>query len=143
MSNKKHKNKHKKTENDLLYSVDYMLDNNYVDVMNEIEMYQAEIKRADKKAKKKAMKKFNKKGFYPYEYQVHAREHVIQEMSDSSFMDRIINALNQMTPVVLILSRLVAALIVSILNLSIIRSKISKKTLRKLENVYNIAMSLC
>lgn len=138
----KQKKKNKKKGSQVEVSFDDMLNVQYTTLVDEIEYYQAELKRADKKAKKKAMKAFDGKNFYPYEYQLAARERVIQEMEGSSLFDRIIRFFHEMAPVIKIFGRLVAALVVTILSVSQIKSRISKKTLKKLNTVYNLAMSL-
>lgn len=137
---KKKKAKKKKQKNQP--TMDDLLDYQYVSIVDEIEHYQAEIKRADRKAKKRAMKAFTGKGFYPYEYQLAARERVINEMEDSNILDKCIRIFRELKPIVKIISRLVASLIVSILSLSMIRSKIKKPTLKKLQLVYELAMKI-
>lgn len=136
MANKK--KKAKKQE----YSMDDILDYQYTSLIDEIEQYQAEIKRADKKAKKKAMKKFKGNGFYPYEYQLAARERVINEMEGSNILDKCIRLFNEMKPIIKIISRLIASLIVSILSISLIKSRIKPGTLKKLQAVYEMSMSI-
>ena len=64
----------------------------------------------------KMQKKFNGKGFYPYEYQLNAREHVVQEMVDANFLDRCMKLFQEIVPIVKIIARLVAALILEILS---------------------------
>lgn len=137
----KNKAKHKKKKKSQI-SFDDMLNVQYTTLVDEIEYYQAELKRADKKAKKKALKVFDGNNFYPYEYQIAARERVIQEMEGASIFDRIIRFFHEMTPVLKIFSRLVAALVITILSVSQIKARISKKTLRKLNTIYDLAMSL-
>ena len=126
----------------VLYTMDMSLDYQYANLIDEIELYQAEIRRADKKAKKKMSKKFNGKGFYPYEYQLEAREHVIHEMSDASFFDRVLKCIQELVPVAIIIARLVASLIIAILSVSQIQGRIKPDTLNKMKNVYNIAMQV-
>lgn len=134
--------KKKEKSSDILYNMDVVLDAQYADLMDEITIYQAEIERADKKAKRKMNRKFNGKNFYPYEYQMIAREHVIQEMTDKDFFTRVSTCLQQLGPIVILIARLVAALIIAILSVTQIKGKISKDTLSKMESVYNIAMSV-
>ena len=139
---KKNKKKVNERDDNVLYNMDIVLDANYAQMMDEIEMYQAEIRRADRKSKKKMQKKFNGKGFYPYEYQLNAREHVVQEMVDANFLDRCMKLFQEIVPIVKIIARLVAALILSILSVTQVNGRISKETLSKLSAVYNLAMSV-
>ena len=132
----------KKSNTNVLCTVDMALDYQYANLIDEIEIYQAEIKRADRKAKKKMSKKFNGKGFYPYEYQLEAREHVIHEMSDANFFDRALKCIQELIPVAIIIARLVASLIIAILSVTQIQGRIKPETLTKMKSVYNIAMQV-
>lgn len=138
------KKKGKKKKNSVAnYTMDDMLNYQYLSLVDEINHYQAEIKRADKKGKKKALKAFNGKGFYPYEYELAARERVVNEMEGSGFIDRILKCFQEMAPIIQLISRLVAALVVAILSISQIKGRINKNTLKKLQNIYEFAMSVC
>ena len=53
---KKNKKKVNERDDNVLYNMDIVLDANYAQMMDEIEMYQAEIRRADRKSKKKMQK---------------------------------------------------------------------------------------
>lgn len=134
--------KSKKEESGVLYNIDMTLDYQYANLIDEIEIYQAEIARADKKAKKKMSSKFNGKGFYPYEYQLTAREHVIHEMNDANFFDRVMKCIQELVPVAIIIARLVASLIIAILSISQVQGKIQPETLGKMKAVYNMAMQV-
>lgn len=123
-------------------TMDDMLDYQYMSVVDEIKYYQAELERADKKAKKKAMKKFKGDKFYPFEYQLAAREQVITEMEGSSLLDKCVRIFHEIKPIVKMISRLIASLIVAILKISAIKGRIKKPTLAKLESVYTLAMQV-
>ena len=125
------KKKSKKKKGNLTYNMDDMLNYQYLSLVNE------------KKGKKKALENFNGKGFYPYEYQLSARERVVSEMENTGFIDRIIKCFDEISPIVKLISRLVAALIVAILSVSQIKGRINKNTLNKLQNIYEFAMSVC
>lgn len=136
------KKKKKVTDNFGFERMDNLLEYNYLNIIDEIEQYQADLKRADSKAKKKALKKFNGKGFFPYEYQLEAREKLIKIMENNNFLDRIGKIIKQLAPVVKIISRLVASLIISILSIVQIQAKIKPAMLNKLKTVYNVAMAV-
>ena len=64
-------------------------------------------------------------------------------MENTGFIDRIIKCFDEISPIVKLISRLVAALIVAILSVSQIKGRINKNTLNKLQNIYEFAMSVC
>lgn len=141
---KKDKDKKKKKKQKNLYtpSFDDVLEYQYTSLMDEIQHYQSELKRADRKAKKKALKHFSGKGFYPYEYEVAARRRVLEDMEGTNFLDRLLKCYREMQPIIRIISRLVAALIVAILSVSQVKKYINKNTMRKLETIYKFAMGM-
>ena len=143
----KKKGKKKKTQTiSLLREVDKQLDHTYDSLMEEIQDMQCKLMIADQKAKKKARKKKNKSGKgYEYDYNKlrrEARREVVGQMEGNNFLDRAIKFMEDITPVVISISRLIAALIVCILQIDGIKACISPETLKKLQNVYNKAMSI-
>lgn len=142
---KKKKNKKKQTKSiSLLREVDKQLDHTYDNLMEEIEDMQYKIMLADQKARKKARKKKNKKG-YDYDYskiRKEARKEVVAQMEGTNFLDRMVKLMEDITPIIISISRLVAALIVCILQIDAVKAVISPETLKKLQNVYQKAMSI-
>lgn len=135
------KKKGKKKNNGILYTVDMSLNSQYEGIKDEIEFLQEELKRADKKGKKKAKKKMKKGGFYPYQYEIEAREKVLKKMEKTDLLNRTQTCLNELKPICIIIARLIAALILAILSIDAVKSVIKPETLSKMSKVYEIAMS--
>lgn len=133
--------KKKKKETGILYNVDMSLNSQYEGIKDEIEFLQEELKRADKKGKKKAKKKMKKGGFYPYHYELEAREKVIRKMEKSDLLSRTESCLNDLKPICTIIARLIAALILAILSIDAIKTMIRPDTLAKMGKIYEFAMS--
>lgn len=144
MAKKKGKKARKKQTVSLLREVDKQLDHSYDNLMEEIEDMQYKIMMADQKARKKARKKKGKKG-YQYDYskiRSEARKEVLDQMEGTNFLDRATKFMEDITPIVVSISRLIAALIVCILQIDAVKAMISPETLQKLQKVYNKAMSI-
>ena len=141
MSKKKGK---KKKSISILQEVDKSLNGTYEDLMQEIEVMQLQLNIADNKARKKAKKKGKKNPTY-YNYdklRKEAREEVIRKMEGDNFLDRIYKILNDIAPVITIIARLVASLILAILSFTRIKVNIKPETLEKLNVVYKKAMAI-
>lgn len=142
MSNKK-KNKKKKQEPDILYHIDNALDQRYVDMLEEIQFMQADLKRAERKAKKKAIREMKKgNNFFNGNYEIEVRKKCIREMERNNFLERVSNIINDLKPVCVIIARLVMSLIVSILSIDSIKYRIKPQTLQKMQSVYTLAKSV-
>ena len=141
MSKKKKKN----TNNiGLLYNIDKNLDKKYSDTLSEIEGYRWELLRADKKAKKIARKKVKENPkFYDFEkVRCETRFKIVNEMEGSSFLQRILNLISDLTPVVVLISRLVASIILAILAIPQVKMRIKPGTLDMMQNVYKHCMAV-
>lgn len=135
--------KQKEHDNNIFATIDYSIDNKYYSLVDEINMYQAELKRTEKKSKKKAKKQFKEgKTLYPYEYEVITREHIVQEMEDCDFLTRAFHVIQELVPIAKIIARLVASLISAILSLPAVKKRIKKKTLKKMDKIYEFSMSV-
>lgn len=149
MSKKKKKkgNKQKGGINSIsiLNEVDKSLDTSYQNLLEEIQDYQMEIYIADQRARKKARKKLQKDPYYfnNNKERFKERRKVIQKMESGNFFDRIENFIKELTPIVIVISRLVASLILSILSLDMVKTRINPRTLGKLKDVYELATSIC
>lgn len=140
----KKKKKKKKEEVSILVGVDNTLDNTYEGIKSEIEGYQYQIYLAESEARKKVRKKLKKDPNY-FETSVerlNARKDVISKIESSSLLDRVEDAMKSLKPVVILISRLVASLILAILSFKSIKTHIKPETLTKLEAVYKVAMSV-
>lgn len=148
---KKKKNKHKKNKKkgghkqkrSWLGDVDKNLNHQYVNILKSVQFYQEELDMADKKALKKARKRA-RKGL-PSNYKrlkLQNRLQLLSELHDGNFFDIIMDTLSQLAPIIVIIARLVASLILAILSLDIVRMYISKETLTMIDIVYRKAMSI-
>lgn len=140
------KKKKKKTnaEKPFLYQIDKTLNGTYEDIMNEISEMQYQINLAEAKARKKARikSKRNPKFYNTENIRKEAREQVVASMESTNFLDRITFVLNDIAPVIVILARLVASLILSILSFTSVKLNIKPETLQKLNAIYTKAMSI-
>ena len=142
MAKKKKKNKKKNIS--ILHEVDTSLNGTYDNLINEIEEMQLRLNYADSKARKLAKKKGKKNPqFYNYDkLRKEAREEIICQMEGNNFLERITNVLNDIAPIVVIIARLVASIILAILSVSSVKVNIKPETLSKLQSVYGKAMAI-
>lgn len=144
MSKKKKKSEEKKSIS-ILKEIDKSLTGTYDDLVEEIQDMQYRLNIADQKARKKAKKHVKKgKEFCDYtKLRKQAREEVIGTMEGNNFLDRITKVLTDLSPIVILIARLVASLILAILSLDIVKVNIKPETLLKMKGVYEKAMSFC
>ena len=149
MSKKKKNKNHKKAKKSilLLSEIDTSMDTKYESLIEEIQDIQLRINLADAKAMKKQRKKMirNDMGVIPYyisKEKVKAREKAIADMEKSNFFGRIEDTLKGLVPCVILIARLVAALILSILSIEPIKKIIKPSTLEKMNTVYKLAMAV-
>ena len=84
----------------------------------------------------------NKVCFYPYQYELEAREKVIRKMEKINLLGRTESCLNDLKPICTIIARLIAALILAILSIDTIKRVIRPDTLAKMGKIYEFAMSV-
>ena len=140
---KKKKNSKKKSIS-ILKEVDKSLTGTYDDLIEEIQDMQYQLNLVDQKARKKA-KKHAKSGkeFCDYKkLRADARKQVVQTMEGNNFLDRVNRVLNDIAPIIVLIGRLVASLILAILSLDIVKVNIKPETLQKMTSVYEHAMAL-
>lgn len=140
---KKKKNSKKKSIS-ILKEVDKSLTGTYDDLIEEIQDMQYQLNLADQKARKKA-KKHAKSGkeFCDYKkLRADTRKQVVQTMEGNNFLDRVNRVLNDIAPIIVLIGRLVASLILAILSLDIVKVNIKPETLQKMTSVYEHAMAL-
>lgn len=142
MSKKKKKKSTKSIS--ILEEIDKTLTGTYEDLVEEIQDMQYKLNIADQKARKKAKKRTkNGKEFCDYsKLRKQAREEVINSMEGNNFLDRIRKILDDVAPIVVVIGRLVASLILAILSLDIVKINIKPETLQKMKSVYETAMAL-
>lgn len=145
MSKKKKKKKQPKGVS-ILKEVDKTLNGTYDDLMEEIQDMQLQLAIADQKARKKAKKKYkkdktNREHEYLYE-QRRVREEVVNTMMGNNFLERVDKVLKDIAPIIIVIARLVASLILSILSLDIVKVHIKPEFLEKMNSVYTKAMAI-
>lgn len=131
----------------MLSGVDKTIDNSYKSLLNEIKSYQLDIEKFDKAAEEKQRNRQIKKdiGIIPYyckKDQVKARRKVLEEMEARKTFDRIELAFKNIIPVVIIIAKLVAALITSILGFKTSLGYINPVTLGRMTAIKNMASTI-
>lgn len=138
----KNKTKHQKSPS-FLSSIDNNLKDSHKKIMSEITEYQIILEASDKKARKKAKKKSNKRRGITYEMlQRDAREKIIKDMEGDNFFDRLSSILSDIGPLIILISRLVAGLILSILSITSVKVNINPDTLIKMNTLFEKAMTI-
>ena len=121
------------------------LNGTYDDLMKEIEDMQLRLNFADQKARKKAKKMSKRKSKNPVDLEnlrKEARMEVIGKMESNNFLDRVMNILNDISPIIVVIGRLIASLILAILSLDCVKINIKPKTLETMKAVYNKAIAI-
>lgn len=144
------KKKKKKSQNDfsVLAEVDNNLNQTYDELMHDIHRMQTQLIIVDAKAKKKLKKKKKKElhgNMQLYnndEFRAYTRRRILKEMEDTNFFDKIEHILKDLVPTVIIIARLVASLILSILSMDIVKINIKPKTLARMNMIYQAAMAI-
>lgn len=131
----------KKKKNDVLYEMDTsQLDKRYLDLIEEIQFMQADLKRAERKVKKKQKKNLKKgKSFYLVSEERLARQQLIYQMEGTNFFDRAIQTLGELQPVCVIIAQLIMTLIVAILSIDSVKYSIRPETMKKMHSLYGLA----
>lgn len=142
---KNRKKKKSKKQNERIHALqqydDYM-NQTYDDLLEEIQDMQLIIAMEDRKIQKKAKKaaKKGKKYYNINEEKRKVRQQVLGKMEETNWLQRIYNTLEEVAPLIVVIARLVAALILSILSIDGIKTRIDKPTLEILNKVYSKAM---
>jgi len=148
MSKKKKKNKKSEFNYDLgQFKFDSKfsskLDKQYQEIIGDIEDIQYKIYLADKKKQKKQKKKMKKGKINFYEPKdKKVRLWAIDEITGDKIFKTIKNIFEDLKPIVVIISKLLMALIVSILSLDVIKEKISNKALERIDTLYKLCASV-
>lgn len=135
--------KKSKKQISILKEVDKTLDHTYDDLMEEIQDMQLKLYYADQKARKKAKKESRKNKNVNYDaIRLQTRKEVLNQMDNTSFLDRAASVLKDIAPIIVVIGRLIASLILAILSLDVIKMHIKPETLEKMNMVYKAAMSV-
>ena len=102
------------------------------------------LKNYDKKALKKAKRRSSiRKGITYDMLRREGRINILKDIEESNILSRIQNIFNDLIPVVILISRLIASLILSILSIPAVKVHISEGTLTLLTSIYQKAMEIC
>lgn len=143
MAKKNKKYKSTKSKGGLLNNVDESMNQQYQDIIADIEDIQYEIYLEDKKANKKMRKKIKKgKGGFYNSASVSVREKAVKKLKKKGILDFILDIIEDIKPIVIIIARLIGALICSILSLDVVKEHIGAKTLRKMQKIYKTCVSI-
>jgi len=127
-----------------LKDIDKSINKSYDGIIEEISMYQSMLKTYDRKALKKARKRSSiRKGITYDMLRREGRINILRDIEDSNILARIQNIFNDLVPVVILIARLVASLILSILSIPAVKVHISEGTLALLTSIYQKAMEIC
>lgn len=138
------KKKKDKANGVFLKDIDKSINKSYDDIIEEISMYQSMLKTYDRKALKKARKRSSiRKGITYDMLRREGRMNILRDIEDSNILARIQNIFNDLVPVVILIARLVASLILSILSIPAVKVHISEGTLALLTSIYQKAMEIC
>ena len=134
----------KNREISVLEEVDKVLNSTYEELKKEIEEFQIRINIADQEAKKKAKKAMKKKNqaYDITSIQKNVRNEIVKEIEGNNFLDRCVAFLQDMGPILTVITRLIASLILSIMSLTCVKVRIKPETYEKFKNVYDIAMKI-
>lgn len=141
----KNKKSKQSEQMNILQEYDQMMNTTYDDLLEEIQDMQLIIAMEDRKIMKKAKKSAKKgKNYYNVnQAKREVRDEVLGKMENTNFLTRIQQVLSDLVPVVKVIARLVASLILSILSIDLVKVNISKPMLEKMNNIYNAAMGMC
>lgn len=130
--------------NSLPYESKKSIDKKFQKTIDDIGEYRIQLYEADKRQRRKERKKINKHEaeFYTDMEGLRCRKRMAKNWENNGFLDRVINLLQQISPLVATLAKIVGLLIISFLSIDAVKATIKPKTLRKISNIYDIAMSI-
>lgn len=142
------KKKKKKKHESVLDTLDYEIEQQYADIIRDIEEIQYEVYLADKKQKKKNKKKAKKKygrsdaGFLIESGDVKSRINAVYKLTDETFSERLLSTLNDIKPIVVIIARLTCALICAILSIDAVKANLTMSSLDMINKIYTTCLSI-
>lgn len=144
MGKKKKKHKYSDEEVFLLENIDKDIFSQYRSIKEDTERFQYQLMVADKKTRRKYNKAM--KTGKPFNFKdcdsVKARKKVWKEIESSNLINRFMYLYQEWSPVMKLLGRCLALLIVAVLSVDMVKATISKDNLNKLDKLFNLAMSV-
>lgn len=112
--------------------------------IKEIEDYQMRLYESDKRNRKKSRRKINQEeaSYYKEMEAIRTRKKLCNKWENSGFLENILAQLQQMVPMVKLLAKAVASLILTFLSFDAIRSIIKPGTLNLLTTIFDIAVAM-
>lgn len=133
-------------EAQLLNQMRETTDETYQDILDEIAYYQYQMYKTDKKAINKQRQQAQQKKtamMLTSREQIQVRKEIIQEAGkENGLFDRILQYLNQVSPIVRYLGQICAKFICMILKFDVIKRRISRPMLEKIDLVYQVCVNL-
>lgn len=140
MGKKKNKKKGNKKGEKMEKIFNINLNNQWEDILDNIESMNKEIEKADKKNK---IKKSDKIEFYvPSKESIKVRENCIKMFKNTKFIDSVIYALTHAGSYIKLIARAFCVLIVALLSFEGVRKHIPELLMSKLSQAYTFAMSI-
>ena len=127
----------KEKKHSIMDGIDTSLGKQFEEVVRDIEEIQFQIEKADRKKAKKAKKKMKKGRITFYDPKSKkARIKAANRITSEEVFGSIMNFLRDAKPIVILLARLVAAIIIAILSLDVVKRHISKDALAKMREMF-------
>ena len=147
---KKLKTKKKLSEKDLkkLKKIDKQVNKSYKKLVGEVKLIKDDLRNVDEQAKKRAKRKAKgdmklyKKYYKEDKKRIEKRLKVIEEMQSFDLNTNLEDSLNNLSYCIILLSKLVMSIIVTVLSVDSVKYNVSEETLGKLQNVYAIARNI-
>lgn len=118
----------------------------YQDLLDEVAYYQYQMRKVDQKTlkkNKKLVKQMKTAQFMTSREQIRVRKEIIQEAGkQGGLFDRLIKYLKQISPFVKYLGQICARFICTILKFDVIKRRISRQMLEKIDLVYQVCINL-
>lgn len=132
-----------KKEPSILESWDSKLDDQYKEIITDIEDIQYEIYKADRKKKKKQKKKMKKGKIAFYDPRSKkARKRAATRLTSEKILSGIQKIFTELKPLFILLAKLIKMIICAILSLDVVKRSISTQTLNKINDLYNLCTSV-
>ncbi len=131
-----------------LEKMDKQVNKDYKKLIGEVRLIKEDLYNVDKAAKKKAMKKAKgdkklyKKYYKEDKKRLMKRMEVIEEMESFDLATNLDNSLNNISYCVVLFSKLVMSIIVTILSIDSVKYNASEETLEKMQSIYAVARNI-
>lgn len=140
----KKKKKKKKEEFSVLNEIDKDILGQYADIKEDIEIFQYQLMEADKKTKRKYAKAVRKGKSFDLRNSdaVKARKKILKEMDNTNFITKVLKMFDDLGPILKILGRCVALLIMGILSIDSVKMSVNQQTMAKMDRIVAMGLSL-